>query len=182
MKISARGANFLGRTAAGYGAAMGATPRPLFEPRAFAWGFGWLVVGFAVYQVARPPNSIAFLPGSGAFGHLPSHLISLFGSAPTFVHALAFSLMSASIVGTSRERIALVCGGWGAVDVAFEVVQLPAFGHWLLLHPAAFSALPILRAYVIRGTFDNADIAAAILGAGFAALTLTLNKEEMNDD
>ena len=153
---------------------MAAPPAFRCEPRFFAFGLAWLAVGFVVYTIARPPTAVAFLPQAPRFLALvPSQLRPLLGPAPTFVHVIAFSLMSASLISTSPKRRIFVCGGWAAIEIAFELAQHPAIRRWLLQHTASISSIPYVRDYLVGGTFDWADVLAAILGAAFAGLLLT---------
>jgi hypothetical protein len=153
---------------------MAAPPAFRCEPRFFAFGFAWLAAGFVVYTIARPPTVIAFLPRAPSFIELvPSQLRPLLGPAPTFVHVLAFSLMTASVVGRTQKRRLFVCAGWAAIEIAFELAQYPASRHWLLDSPASISSIPYVRDYLLGGTFDCADVLAAILGAALAGLFLT---------
>jgi hypothetical protein len=147
------------------------------ELRLFAFGIAWLTAGVVVYMTARPPTTLQFLPHFPNLGALvPGQLRPLLGSAPTFVHVVAFSLMSASIVGRSQGRIFLVCGGWALIEISFELAQYPTISHWLLQRTFFVSSIPHMRAYLVFGTFDYGDVLAAIVGAALAAVYLTSTK------
>jgi len=140
-------------------------------------GIAWLAVGFLVYLVARP-RTVAAFPAltPDPIVLLPNQLRWLLGPVPTFVHVLAFSMMSASLVGATRRIRLFLCGAWAAVEIGFEAAQHPAFRQWLPQHSAAMSPISYVQSYLVAGTFDSSDILAAILGAACAALLLTPRK------
>jgi hypothetical protein len=138
----------------------------------FASGGLWLVVGAAFYAIVRPPAALrTILPGPFAFAEPPTAAGPLLGSAPTFVHAVAFSLLTAAALRGSARRF-VICGGWAAIEIAFELLQHPRVGPWLLAN-APLSSMPFMRAY-LTGTFDPADVLAALLGSAAAFCVLTL--------
>ena len=143
------------------------------EPRFFVFGVAWLVTGFVVYMIARSPTVVAFFPQAPSLAVLlPSSLRLLLGPVPTFVHVLAFSMMSASIVGRTHKRRLFICGVWAVIEIAFELAQYPVISHWLQQCMAG-SSMPYVHDYLVHGTFDYKDILAAIIGAAFAGLILT---------
>lgn len=118
----------------------------------FILGLAVLALGAAVYALDRPAGSVVFLPRSfavdgGLFGPLA-------GPLPTFLHTMAFSLMTAALLApTLRPRLA-ACGIWVAVNWLFEAAQHPAFND--------------LTGIGMRGAFDQLDLLAALLGAAMA--------------
>ncbi len=128
-----------------------ALPRPA---GLFVLGLGVLALGVLVYTLDRPTGSVAFLPAgmvydSGILGPLA-------GPLPTFLHAMAFSLMTAAFLDpTWRARLA-ASGVWVAVNWLFEVAQHPAFME--------------ITGIGIPGAFDPLDLLAALLGAATALL------------
>jgi hypothetical protein len=142
------------------------------EPRLFAFGIGWFLVGVLVYLIARPRTISAFFPEAIRIAApMPHGLRSLLGPVPTFVHVLAFSVMSAAFVGRTYTRQLLLCVGWAAIEVVFELAQYPLVRD-RLLRVSLLSSMPFIRSYLAGGTFDCADILAAIFGASLAGLFL----------
>lgn len=97
------------------------------------------------------------------------------GSAPTFAHTAALSLITTGVLGGGRRVAWQACGAWTAINVLLEIGQhpyvrmhlvgwLPGWMEraWLLEHT---------RGYFINGSFDPIDIGAALLG-GMAALLI----------
>jgi hypothetical protein len=136
-----------------------------------------LGTGLLVYLSDRHPGQAALLPAAAALGTGP-----LFGLAggwlPSFVHPFAFSLLHGAARPASAGPAYRACAGWWGVNVAFELAQLPLLGGALI---AALQRLPIpdalaqpLARYLLNGTFDAADLAAATAGALAAAAVLTL--------
>jgi len=141
-------------------------------PRLFAFGIGWLLIGALVYLTARPRMTSAFFPEAIRIAALMPHwLRSLLGPVPTFVHVLAFSMMSAAFVGRTYMRQLLLCAGWAAIEVVFELAQYPPVRD-RLLRARPLAAMPFISSYLTGGTFDYADILTAILGASLAGLFL----------
>lgn len=142
-----------------------------------AFGGLALAIGVLVYLADRVPGSAMLLPawhGPGAgtvFGAVGQWL-------PSFVHPLAFSLLTAAALAPAAKPRYGVCAGWCATDAAFELGQLPQLAGWLdaALHdsplPAALTRP--LADYVLRGRFDSADLAAVALGSLAAAGVLRL--------
>ena len=131
-----------------------------------------LGLGLLFYLIARPSVVASFL----CFGPQFSRQTALFlrillGSAPTFIHTLAFSLITASIAAGTRRLQILTCAGWAVLEILFEAIQHPDIRAWLLLHFGLIDTISLLRRYVF-GTFDYNDVAAAISGAFLATLIL----------
>ena len=142
-----------------------------------------LATGVVLYQVDRglwrAPGSAVFAAGL-LFGTLGQWL-------PSFLHTLAFSLLTAAVPADRARPAYGACVAWWAVNVAFEAAQHPqlsaplaaqlrdTFGPWW---PARR-----LANYFLAGTFDAGDIVAATLGACVAAALLWLfhRQKEMQD-
>lgn len=134
-------------------AIMAAMPRPA---GLFALGLGALALGVLVYALDRPAWSVAFLPAT--LIHDSGFLGPLAGPMPTFLHVLAFSLMTAALLApTLRARFA-ACSAWVAVNWLFEAAQHPA------LMEITGNGMP--------GAFDLLDMLAALLGAAAAFLVM----------
>src|SRR6516165_4604236 len=110
----------------------------------FAWGLVWLAVGFVIYATARPATIFAFFPHASNPAAVPARLRWVLGPAPTFVHVIAFSLMSAAVIARTRRQIYGVCGAWAAIEVGFELAQHPAFRTWLAHHGASVFQIYLL--------------------------------------
>ena len=144
-----------------------------------ATAFGALAAGALLYAVARP-YAAAFLPAGWHHPVLAASLLplaaGLTGVAPTFMHALAMSLLIvvATQAETPRGR-GWCCAAVCAVEFAFEVAQHPAVAAVLLgsamPSPVAGGIDGALRLYLTRGTFDPLDLLAACVGC-LAAFTV----------
>lgn len=109
-----------------------------------------LLLGVLVYQPLRTAWPSA----------LPSWLS---GSAPSLLHAFAFTLWTALALDARGSRLWAVALGWGLLETAIEALQ----------HPALHALLPAWFAARWGGVFDWLDIAAALLGCVLAAVLLT---------
>jgi hypothetical protein len=136
-----------------------------------------LAVGLLVYMTDRDAAqamlfpTIAALDTGAVFGVLGPWL-------PSFVHTFAFSLFTAAALPWRCAWRYGACAAWCAVNVAFEMAQHPqvsarlaealegGFGLTSLTRP--------LANFFLRGTFDGADIAAALVGALAAAAVLRM--------
>ena len=96
-----------------------------------------------------------------AWAHLLPSVVS--GSAPSFLHALAFTLATALCLARSRVQVLGIALGWAALDGLIECAQHPS------VHAALQTALPGAAARW-GGTFDPLDLGAALLGALLAGL------------
>ncbi len=136
-----------------------------------------LALGGLVYATDRDPSRALMFPALAAL-----HTGPLFGAAgswlPSLVHPFAFSLFTAAALPASARPAYGVCGAWWAVNVGFEIAQNERFSvaiadalHRQLGHAALADAL---ANYLLRGSFDRADIVAASAGSLAAAAVLTL--------
>lgn len=141
-----------------------------------------LAVGLLVYLGDRPAGTAWLLPQAGALrGHAGQG-----GAAswlPSAVHAFAFALLSALVLPPRRPLYTTACVGWVLVDVLFELGQHPSaaapLSRWLQAHLPLDLAQPLAR-YFLAGTFDRADLAAALLG-GAAAWVLLRRAETLTE-
>ena len=133
-----------------------------------------LALGLLVYLADRPAGTARLLPYAGALRAHPG-AANLAPWLPTALHAFAFALLSAVVLPPRRPLHLRACAGWVLVDGAFELGQHPAVATPLsraleaLLPPAL--AQPLSR-YFQAGTFDAADLAAALIGGAAAWLLL----------
>ena len=134
-----------------------------------------LALGLLVYLLDRSPAqamlipSIAALAGSPVFGVVGQWL-------PSFVHPFAFSLFTAAALAPRPRPRYDACIGWGAVNIAFEFGQHPLLSGRIaeaLQDTLGRTALTrSIANYFLRGTFDVADVLAALAGALAAAVVL----------
>ena len=114
-----------------------------------ALGGAALLMGMVVYALWRRGS----VP-------MPAVVAVLAGSAPSLLHAFAFTLWTAlALRGPPRTAWALALA-WTALEAGIEAFQ----------HPALHALLPAAVATRWAGTFDPWDLLAALLGAGMAGL------------
>jgi hypothetical protein len=139
-----------------------------------------LALGMGVYMSERNAAGVTLLPTIAVL-----HTGPLFGaigqSLPSFVHPFAFSLFTAAAMGPTGSPAYRACAGWWAVNVAFEMGQHPQVSVVIAraLYDADGDTWPMwltrpLSNYLLRGTFDVGDLAAATGGALAAAGVLCL--------
>ena len=136
------------------------TTVPRREARLAAVALAALAAGLLVYWGQRDVSHSTLIPafpviaGSIGFGTLGQWL-------PSFLHTLAFGLLTAVVLPPRFALRAAACCAWAVVNIAFEAGQHPrlaaAWGE-------TFGPGPI-TSYFERGTFDAGDIVAALLGA-----------------
>jgi hypothetical protein len=144
------------------------------ERRFFAIGILSLAAGVCVYVIARPAGTIPLLPHvAGVSTNSPSVVNVLVGALPTFAHAFAFSLMTASLIGPGQIGKLLACAVWTCTEMIFELGQHPVARTWFLEHSAGNdSRVPFLGRYLRGSTFDRHDLLAAAVGGLFAAMVV----------
>ena len=125
-------------------------------------GVAALAAGVSVYALDRPPGSVGFLPrglvaDSGSFGLLA-------GSLPTFLHTMAFALITAALLRQTRQARLAACAIWAAVNLAFEASQHAAFREF--------------TGFGMHGAFDPLDLLAALLGAVAAYIFMEISVSE----
>jgi hypothetical protein len=145
-------------------------------------GVAALLAGALVYVVDRAPNETYFVYSTAVNISLHNTLPNIFGpignSLPTFIHVLAFALITAGVISCGRRGWLTICLGWFLVDAAFEIGQ--KYSAWTANHiPGSFSGIPILentKTFFLRGTFDVHDFVAMAIGAitAYAVLTATM--------
>ena len=121
-----------------------------------------LLTGVVYYYLFRTP--VVAYGWFGMSGHeiLPAYGAVVLDALPSFVHVLAFSLLTWLVL--DRRYALWSVGLWAGVNLLFEAGQAV---------PAAYlHALPkLLQHYFINGTFSIADIIAIFLAA-FIALKI----------
>ena len=145
-----------------------------------------LLLGMLVYLTDRSASHALLMPtmptmprldlwaGRPVFGAIGQWL-------PSFVHPLAFSLLTVAALpaqSTPATPRYGVCAAWCAVNLLFELGQ-----HAAIREPLAAALLDLpgrtppvrwLASYFLHGTFDVGDLIAALLGALAAAVVLHL--------
>lgn len=150
------------------------------EGRVLALSVLALAAGVAVYAFVRGPQTlfVAGLVDGGASLHgvrlsFADELLGSVAALPTAVHAFAFSLATAALLGRTRAAIGIACLFWITVDGGLEFLQaVPS------CPPALREAESLVAraacAYISNGTFDCLDLAS--IAAGSAAAFLTFNR------
>lgn len=143
-----------------------------------------LILGIILYYFFRSAEHTYFLKFLSINPHrhkilLPA-FVSLGNSLPTFIHVLAFSLMTAAFVASRRKGYAIVCLVWFAIDVLFELGQ--RFGDMIIpVIPSWFSNFLFLENtgdYFLLGRFDYLDLLSIALGSVTAYMILIKTKGE----
>ena len=138
---------------------------------------GALLIGVLLYAADRAASPPVLWPG-----HAPWAIGPLFGAAahwlPSFIHTLAFGLLSAAAAPRSVSPAYGACAAWWAVNVVFEIAQHPSLRSLLAgAVPdgiAQMGPTRLLTNYLAHGTFDVLDLAAATAGGLCACLVLFL--------
>lgn len=139
-----------------------------------------LIFGIIVYAVDRG-GAVYFLPDwlatdgeTAIFGPLGDRL-------PTFVHTLAFILITAAVLWPWPRLLPVICWSWFALECLFEIGQHQALAQRIAdVVPAWFDGIPMLEAtpvYFTSGTFDVLDILSIGLGAITAYLLVRIFRE-----
>lgn len=134
-----------------------------------------MAFGLLVYAADRNPSSVLLFPAFATLAGGPH-----FGAAgswlPSLVHPFAFSLFTAAAIASPKRPVYGACAAWWAVNVGLELAQHERLGPPIAqaLHRLFGPAAPAdaLANYLLRGTFDSADIVAASLGSLAAAAVL----------
>lgn len=130
--------------------------RTRYAPVPFLCGLFLLVAGGLVYALDRPAGSVVFLPP--AFVHDSGLLGPIAGSLPSFLHAMAFSMMTAALLMPTLRMRAAACGAWLAFNWVFEIAQASVFRQ--------------IAGIGMSGTFDPQDMLATVLGSTCAFLVI----------
>lgn len=125
----------------------------------------WLVLGWVLYVVTRPPE-IPLIPDLLSLSHmLPLWLEQLSGPLPSFVHAIAMCLLIVAVLPPDRRSVTAACGVWAVIAVAIEWLQHPGFNSWV---SGQFAGDATALSRFGAGSFDPLDVAAALTGALYA--------------
>lgn len=131
-----------------------------------------LMLGTAVYLLDRPQGSAWLIPSAWQAA-LPGHWFGSVGLwLPSLVHAFAFSVLTALLLPRRPAFAATACLGWALIDTLAEIGQHAAISATLAaaIEQAVGGATWAARLgqYFTRGSFDPADVAAAIAGSALA--------------
>ena len=151
-------------------------------------GFSVLVLGTLFYLFFRSAEHTYFLQFFSLtpyrIEYLPSTLALIRNSLPTFIHVLAFSLLTAGLVARQKRGYVLVCLAWFINDVFFEIAQ--AFGEIIIpVIPEWFSSFLFFentKNYFLHGRFDYLDLLSIVLGSVAAYIFLVLTVERNGEE
>ena len=135
-----------------------------------------LLTGIVIYLVDRGADAY-FLSGlQGISSQLPPLFGQLGQQLPSALHVYAFILLTVICLPRGPGYLLTACLGWLAIEWLFEFAQHPLLQQPVTaLVPEWFDGIPLLeagRGYFIGGRFDPLDLAAAVVGAGAAWLTV----------
>lgn len=144
-----------------------------------------LLCGLVAYWVGRPAGSVyvlARLPAFPSVVHCDSCRV-LANYLPDFVHPYAFILLTvAAVAWFGRRATGMICIGWAAVDILFEVGQHPGISASVAAAiPKWFDRVPVLdsaRGFFVAGRFDWHDVLAIALGSTLAWATVAVARGE----
>jgi len=141
-----------------------------------------LLAAVAVYCFARiyPPEILT--PIQAANTELAAQ-IAVFGSAPSFFYTLALGLFISACASTlTNARVH--CLVWIGLAICLELTQHPVvsehFSTWLAAILSE-SSWELIGPYWTRGTFDQLDLIATLIGGFIALALLTYLPKEVND-
>jgi hypothetical protein len=144
-----------------------------------------LALGLTVYLTDRIAShavltpTVAVLAGGSLFGALGQWL-------PSAVHPFAFGLFTAAVLPPRSAWRHGACAAWCMVNLAFELGQHPLVSGYVVgaLQAGSGQSVPsrMLANYFLHGTFDGADMLAAVLGAVAAAAVLRRMRQIQEKD
>jgi len=134
-----------------------------------------LLLGSIFYVFFRPATYVYFLPDSFLNYQITNYyVLILSGSLPSFIHVLAFSLVTAGFLPKTKH-IWLVCLFWVVINIIIEIAQHAIVYPMVRGNIPQWENIPILenvKYYFARGTYDPVDLLFTILGGLFAFLIL----------
>ena len=144
-----------------------------------------LAVGVLLYLSDRQSSRTLLIPAVQGLAGL--HLFGAVGLwLPSFIHTFSFSLFTAVALGPGRVPRHGACAAWCLINVAFEFGQQAQFkAYWADALQGGWASAPWARPlaqYFLRGTFDMADVAAAVAGAVAAAALLHVLQTTVETD
>jgi len=141
-------------------------------------GLSVLILGVLFYHLFRSADQTYFLKFFSDNPNLKDSLspgyILIGNSLPTFIHVVAFTVMTSGIIARKKRGYVSVCFFWFAVDCLFEVSQ--GFDAKIVkIIPDWFSNFVFLensRSYFLQGRFDYLDLLSIALGSLVAYIIL----------
>lgn len=128
----------------------------------------FLICGLFFYLICRNHTFVNVYLGHinyfDEYAYLCNTLIV--GSLPSFIHTVAFSLLTSAIIEGTRTNDFLVCISWFLAECIFEA--LPLFKQYIPLSILLTNDNIVtygLNTYLTYGTYDHHDICAIALGA-----------------
>lgn len=142
----------------------------------FISGCAFLSIGTMFYIFIRNCNALFLEPFKDLA--LCSTELPLFGFdwLPTFLHTIAFSLLTLLFVENNFKTKFLVFCSWCLINLFFEFAQL----FDLKINEEVIGRLPIFLQYVFNGTFSQQDMLATI-SASALLIAIFYIKEQTNE-
>ncbi len=142
-----------------------------------------LVLGLFVYVLDRQPASVYLIPNwLEAMGPHAPVFVLIGDQIPTFVHTLAFSLLTYALLAPTPGAALLSAVTWLSIGSLFEIAQASAVAHWISSHsPHGLASIPFLEnipGYFLAGTFDPLDLVSIAAGAAIAYLIARFSQQE----
>lgn len=141
-------------------------------------GLSVLILGVLFYYLFRSADQTYFLKFFSDNPNFKDSLspgyILIGNSLPTFMHVVAFTVMTAGIIARHKRGYVSVCLFWFAVDCLFEVGQgldtkiVEIIPYWF----SNFVFLENSRSYFLQGRFDYLDLLSIALGSLVAYIIL----------
>ena len=142
-----------------------------------------MLAAVSVYCFARLYPPVLLEPFQATYPELAAQTL-LFGSAPSFFYTLAVGLLLGACTPTLYNA-RLHCTLWIGIAVCLELSQHPALAEplgALLARSLPASTWELVGPYWTRGTFDQLDLVATVLGGAIALAVLTRLPMEHNDE
>ena len=144
-----------------------------------AFGVMSIALGVLYYWFLRetPPFLLQQLALSKAFSSSGANDIKLIYpdwlyGVPSFIHVVAFSFITLSVLPLSKRFIFLIPLLWLLINIGFEVSQALADVMAPLLSNSNWLINQLMYQYIVNGTYAFSDIVAAILGTLFVYVVL----------
>ena len=147
-------------------------------------GINILVLGVIFYYLFRSAHQPYFFKFFSSNIYLKDSLSFFFpiigNSLPTFIHAFAFIVITASLVANQKREYLYVTLAWLTINMLFEIGQ--GFGTFMSqIIPEWFSDYIFLentKNYFLHGRFDYFDLLSIALGSLGAYILLVKTKNE----
>ncbi|MFC1844112.1 hypothetical protein ACFLZ5_04920 [Thermodesulfobacteriota bacterium] len=143
-----------------------------------------LIIGVLFYYLFRSAEHTYFLKFLSNNPYCKNFLspgyILIGNSLPTFIHVVAFTLMTAGIIARQKRGYVIACLFWFAVDFLFEVGQgldtiiIQIIPDWF----SGFAFLENSKSYFLQGRFDSLDLFSIALGSLTAYIILIKTRED----